>query len=306
MRLATNPNFLGPNILGLPACAMCGLTVLIIAKLIIIIGFLDMTLNLTVAFIVVGLLLHYFKCRKLGLVSIAIGIVLYGAIASAILPDFLMNRLQSPYSSTLQSPIEDNTAFIVFGMGTQTVTERGKKVVEPVALSYGPILAAASMNHQCVASALKCTFIVSGADVAGTGVSEAKSIAGQLVKAGIDPASILLDEKSRNTWQNAKSTATILRAIKPAKIVLLQNAPIIKRDLLYLAHFGVTPEPVAAGYLTTNLLSGGLYFLVTDMALHEALGIWRYDFYNYMGWNEPKQPPLVLNAASAMIPAPAR
>lgn len=295
--------------MGLPACAMCGLTVLIIAKLIIIIGFLDMTLNLTVAFIVVGLLLHYFKCRKLGLFSIAIGIILYGAIASAILPDYLMNRLQSPYSSALQSPIEDNTAFVVFGMGTQTVTERGKKVVEPLAFSYGPILAAAGMNHQCVESALKCTFIVSGADVAGTGVTEAASIAGQLVKAGIDPASILLDEKSRNSWQNAKNTAAILRAIKPAKIVLLQAAPIIKRDLLYLAHFGATPEPVAAGYLTaahTNMSSAGLYFLITDLALHEAIGIWRYDFYNYIGWNEPKQPPLVLNAASAMIPAPAR
>jgi len=302
------PNRLGPNILGLPACAMCGLTVLIIAKLIIIIGFLDMTLNITVAFIVVGLLFCYLKCRKLGFVSLAIGIVLYGAIASAILPDFLMQRLQSPYSSRLPSPIQDNTAFIIFGMGTQTVTERGEKVVEPLAFSYGPILAAAGMNHQCVASALKCTFIVSGADVAGTGVTEAASIAAQLVKAGVDPASILLDGKSRNTWQNAKNTAAILRAIKPAKVVLLQNAPIIKRDLLYLAHFGVTPEPVAAGFLTaahTNMSSAGLYFLITDLALHEAMGIWRYDIYNYMGWNEPKQPPLVLNAASAAIPAPA-
>lgn len=268
-----------------------------------------MTLNLTIAFIVVGLLLWYFKCRKLGFVSIAVGIVLYGAIASAILPDYLMNRLQSSYSSTLQSSLEDNTAFIVFGMGTQTVMERGEKVVEPLAFSYGPILAAVGMNHHCIESALKCTFIVSGADVAGTGVTEAASIAGQLVKAGIDPASILLDEKSRNTWQNAKNTAAILRAIKPAKIVLLQAAPIIKRNLLYLAHFGVKPEPVAAGFLTaahTNMSSAGLSFLVTDLALHEAIGVWRYEFYNYMGWNEPKQPPLALgSAAPSAVLAPA-
>ncbi|MBJ6132479.1 YdcF family protein [Ochrobactrum sp. Q0168] len=259
-----------------------------------------MTLNIIVGFIAVGLLLWYFKCRKLGAVSIALGIVLYSAIASAILPDDLMNRLQSPYSSTLQSPLEDNTAFIIFGMGTQTVMERGQKVVEPLAFSYGPLFAAASMNHRCIESALKCTFIVSGADVAGTGVSEAASIAEQLVKVGIDPDSILLEEKSRNTWQNAKNTAAILRAIKPAKVVLLQAAPIIQRDLLYLAHFGVKPEPVAAGFLTvahTNMSSAGLYFLITDLALHEAVGIWRYDFYNYMGWNEPKQPPLALESA---------
>ncbi|SPL64246.1 FIG00883734: hypothetical protein [Ochrobactrum soli] len=118
-----------------------------------------------------------------------------------------------------------------------------------------------------------------------------------------------MDEKSRNTWQNAKNTAAILRAIKPAKIVLLQAAPIIKRDLLYLAHFGVKPEPVAAGFLTaahTNMSSAGLSFLVTDLALHEAIGVWRYEFYNYMGWNEPKQPPLALgSAAPSAVLAPA-
>jgi uncharacterized SAM-binding protein YcdF (DUF218 family) len=263
-----------------------------------------MTPNLIVAFIFFGVMLDRFKCRKLGTLSISLGIVLFGVIASGILPDYLTRRLQSPYSSTLQSQLEDNTAFVIFGMGTQAVMERGEKVVEPPALSYGPMFAAASMNHRCVESGLKCTFIVSGADVAGTGVSEAALIAGQLVKAGVDPASILLDEKSRNTWQNAKSTATILSAIKPAKVVLIQNALIMKRDLLYLAHFGVLPEPLATGYLTTSVHSGGYNFLITDMALHEAIGIWRYDFYNYMDWNEPKQPLLVLNAATTTIPAP--
>lgn len=268
-----------------------------------------MTLNIIVGFIVVGLLLWYSRCRKLGVVSITFGIVLYGAITSGILPDYLMNRLQSPYSSTLQSPLEDNTAFIIFGLGTQNVMERGEKVVEPLAFSYGPILAAAGMNYHCIKSGLKCTFIVSGADVAGTGMSEAASIAGQLVKVGLDADSILLDERSRNSWQNAKNTAAILRAIKPAKTVLLQAAPIIKRDLLYLAHFGVEPEPVAAGFLTaahTSMSSSGLSFLATDLALHEAIGIGRYAFYNYMGWNPPKQPPLALgDAAPSAVPSPA-
>jgi uncharacterized SAM-binding protein YcdF (DUF218 family) len=69
------------------------------------------------------------------------------------------------------------------------------------------------------------------------------------------------------------------------------------RDLLYLAHFGVKPEPVAAGYLTgshTNMSSTGLYFLLTDVALHEEIGVLRYAVYNLMGWNEPKQPELEL------------
>ncbi|MEJ5018235.1 YdcF family protein [Ochrobactrum vermis] len=265
-----------------------------------------MTLNIVAAFVVVGLLLLLLKWRKTGFVLIGLAAVLYGAIVSAILPDYLMNRLQSSYSSQLQTPLEDNTAFIVFGMGTQTVHERGQKVVEPLAFSYGPILAAVAMNHQCVEKGFSCKFITSGADVAGTGVSEAASIARQLEGAGIDPASILLDEKSRNSWQNSKNTAAILREIKPAKVVLLQAAPMMNRDLLYLAHFGVTPEPVAAAYLTgshTNMSSPGLYFLATDVALHEEIGVLRYAVYNFMGWNEPKQPPLELGQPAVNTPA---
>ncbi|MFQ0815539.1 hypothetical protein AVM02_06670 [Brucella anthropi] len=265
-----------------------------------------MALNIVVVLVVLGLLLLLLKWLKTGVVLIGLAAVLYGAIASAILPDYLMNRLQSAYSSQLQSPLEDNTAFIIFGMGTQTVDERGQKVVEPLAFSYGPILAAVAMNHQCVEKGLGCKFIVSGADVAGTGVSEARLIAMQLEKAGVDSASILLDEKSRNSWQNARNTAAILRKIKPAKVVLLQVAPMLNRNLLYLAHFGVKPEPVAAAYLTashTNLSSPGLSVLATDVALHEEIGVLRYAVYNFMGWNEPKQSPLELEHPAVNAPA---
>ncbi|OYR10566.1 YdcF family protein [Brucella grignonensis] len=265
-----------------------------------------MTINIIIAFVIVGLLSLKFKRCKTGFLLLGFGAVLYSAIASAILPDYLMSRLQSSYSSKLQTPLEDNIAFIIFGMGTQTVDVQGRNVVEPLAFSYGPILTAVAMNRQCVELSLSCKFIVSGADVAGTGVSEAASIAKQLEKAGVDPASILLDEKSRNSWQNARNTAANLRQIRPTKVVLLQAAPMMKRDLLYLAHFGVKPEPVAAGYLTgsqTNMSSAGLYFLVTDLALHEEIGVWRYTFYNFMGWNEPKQPPLELGQATSGQPA---
>lgn len=272
-----------------------------------------MAINIIVSFAVAGLVLFRFKWRKTGIVLIGLAVLLYGGIASAIVPDYLMNRLQSPYSSQLQTPLEDNTAFIIFGMGTQAVDERGRKAVEPLAFSYGPLLAAAAMNRQCVDRRISCKFIASGADMSGTGISEAAAIAMQLEKAGIDPASILLDETSRNSWQNSRNVAAILRDIKPAKVVLLQAAPMMTRDLLYLAHFGVKPEPVAAGYLTgshTNLSSTGLYFLATDVALHEEIGVMRYAVYNFMGWNEPKQPELELTAsgapASSAIPAPAQ
>ena len=71
-----------------------------------------MMLNLIVVFVVAGLLLHFFNWRKTGIVLIGLAAIFYGAIASAILPDTLMSRLQSAYSSQLQTQLEDNTCLL--------------------------------------------------------------------------------------------------------------------------------------------------------------------------------------------------
>lgn len=45
-----------------------------------------MTLNIIIAFVIIGLLSLKFKRRKTGFLLLGLGVVLYGAIASAILP----------------------------------------------------------------------------------------------------------------------------------------------------------------------------------------------------------------------------
>jgi Na+/phosphate symporter len=103
-----------------------------------------MTINLMVSFAVIGLILFGFKWRKTGTVLIGLAVILYGADCFGHVPDYLMNRLQTSYSSQLQTQLEDNTAFIIFGMGTQAIDQRGQQTVEPLAFSYGPLLAAAA------------------------------------------------------------------------------------------------------------------------------------------------------------------
>lgn len=255
-----------------------------------------MTLNVLFAVFILGITLWWFRWHATGGLLIAISLLSYGSIASGFIPDYLMNRLQSPFASQLQSPLEDNTVFVVMGMGTQTITEENRQVVEPLAFAYGPIFAAAKYLRQCELQALHCKLIASGADASGSGVSEADSIANELEKAGIDSASIITENQSHNSWQNAKFTTQLLRQLKPSQVILLQSAPFLKRSLVYFNHFGLKPMPVAASYLTsshTNLSSAGLNFLAFDVALHEQIGLWRYQIYNFMGWNEPVQPPLI-------------
>ncbi|MBN9044901.1 MAG: YdcF family protein [Rhizobiales bacterium] len=253
-----------------------------------------MTLNLILIFVVLGVILWCVRWRKTGALLFGLAVVGYGSVVSGVLPHYLMDRLQSPYSSRLPSRLEDGTVFVLFGLGTQTVREQDREAIEPLAFSYPPILKAAVLYGQCRRENVRCRLVIAGGDVARTGVSEAAAIAGELERAGVDPAAIVLDENSRNTWENARNTAALLRGLGPSQVFLVQSAPMMTRDLLYLSHFGVRAEPVAAGYLTvtgTNLSSPGLDFLAVDLALHEQIGLWRYAFYSRTGWNEPKQPP---------------
>ncbi|ENS01115.1 YdcF family protein [Brucella abortus] len=249
------------------------------------------TLNLITALLVLGVFLWWGKWRKTGVLLIALAVISYGAIVSTWLPNFLMNRLQEPYSSKLAEPLEDNTVFVVFGLGTQTVNEQGHNTVEPLTFSDGSIFAAARFYHECQSSGVSCTFITTGADVAGTGVSEAASTAAKLEKAGVDSRAIIQDDRPHNAWTTARNVAATLRELKPARVVVLQPAPMMGRTLLYLAHFGIKPEPVATSYLTVNgstHFSTSLSFLAMDLALNEEIGAWRYVTYNLMDWNAPK------------------
>lgn len=255
-----------------------------------------MALTLILILVVLGVLLLRLRWRRTGGALVGLAVLLYGSVVSGLLPAYLLDRLQAPYARS-QPParLEDGTAFVLFGVGTQAVGTGGEKRIEPLAFSYGPILKAAELYRRCGLEGVHCRLVVSGGDVAGTGISEAATIAAELEKAGVDPAAIALDDKSRNTFENARNTAALLDTLGPSRVFLVQSAPFLRRGLLYLSHFGVRAEPVSAGHLTvtgTNMSSPGLDFLAVDVALHEQIGLWRYAFYQYMGWNGPQPAPV--------------
>ena len=55
----------------------------------------------------------------------------------------------------------------------------------------------------------------------------------------------------------------------------------------YFAHFGIETTPVRADYGRVDVrpMPLSFNFLLTDVAIHEYVGIWRYYVYNALGWN---------------------
>jgi uncharacterized SAM-binding protein YcdF (DUF218 family) len=208
----------------------------------------------------------------------------------------MLNDLQAPFSRLPQVNWGPSNVIVVLGVGTAKVDG----VVEPTPFAYGRMLRARELYAGCKNHG-RCRIIISGGDPQHHGASEAAVYAAELVKAGVDRADIVLDEASRNTWENAKFTRALLEREGADNIVLVTAALHMKRSLLYFAHFGITVTPVRADAVEGELalLPSGTNIAYCDIALHEYIGIAQYHVYNALGWNAAPLTALRLPADAA-------
>ncbi|HZX69226.1 MAG TPA: YdcF family protein, partial [Rhodanobacter sp.] len=132
-----------------------------------------------------------------------------------------------------------------------------------------------------------CKVEVSGGDARRLGQSEAAIYAENLRQLGVDPADLLLEPRSMNTWQNAQFSGPLLKAAGADRVLLVSSGFHLRRGMLYFTHFGIHATPVRADYVSgiASWKPLSYNFTMADMALHEYVGIARYHWYNAMGWN---------------------
>ncbi|QNE39061.1 YdcF family protein [Hymenobacter sp. NBH84] len=136
--------------------------------------------------------------------------------------------------------------------------------------------------------------IVSGGsgEVGGskTGRSEAAQLATLLRLSGVPPQDILLEERSRNTRENALYTRQLLAQHPEIKsLVLVTSAFHQRRALGCFRQVGLHPIPFPAGYYSANRQATLAYWLLPDagalanwsILLHELVG---YVVYKVLGY----------------------
>ena len=134
--------------------------------------------------------------------------------------------------------------------------------------------------------------VISGASgaVLGTANSEATDLATLLRLAAVPRQDILLEERSRNTRENAKFTQELLAKHPELKsLVLVTSAFHQRRALGCFAQVGLHPQPFPADFRTTDRSWTPDYWLVPDigaldrwtMLLHEMTG---YVVYKVAGY----------------------
>jgi uncharacterized SAM-binding protein YcdF (DUF218 family) len=216
-------------------------------------------------------------CIFAAVLTLAIG---YGPVPAA-----LLKSLQSGYPDEPGQPWRPRAAIIVLGGGTQQVEDT--RTLQVPAVVYGRIVKGLELYRQCKRTGGACVVVVSGGDPLKLGESEAKVYAGMLEKVGVDPADLVIEGKSLNTWQNAQFCAAWLAGHPQDQVVLVTSGLHVRRSILYFSHFDVHAQGVRADYVSASvhLLPQAYNFLLTDYALHEYAGLLRYYVYNLLGLN---------------------
>jgi uncharacterized SAM-binding protein YcdF (DUF218 family) len=241
-----------------------------------------MTMLLLFLFLILALILSLLKFSKATAITLLITLLLMLFIGSGLASMLLIDNL------ALTTPSEDlhwgkRNGIILLGAGNVKLSNE----VKPNVLSYSRIFEAAKLYALCKKNAQQCLIIASGGDPLHTNKSEAVAYKEELAKIGVNPADIITESISRNTFENAKFTAQILKTDHFDHLYLVTSGVHMKRSLLFFSYFGINPIPMAADYLRTNLslIPLSYNFAVADWAIHEYLGIRRFYFYNYMEWN---------------------
>ncbi|AIF48330.1 YdcF family protein [Dyella japonica] len=235
--------------------------------------------------------LHRRRWRKIARIVLGLAVLLFFGIGCGALPRLLTRSLQGAYEVDPAIAWAPRNAIVMLGAGTAVA---GDQALQPSFFVDGRLLRAAQLYRACKAAGKECHLVVSGGDSQDHGEPEAVVYGRALRSLGVPEADMSLESLSMSTWQNAQFARPILVAYAPQHIVLVTSAIHLRRSLLYFAHFGIVPQPVAGDWINTRreVAPDSWDFFVMDATLHEYLGILRYEVYNALGWNAPKAPPL--------------
>jgi len=231
-------------------------------------------------------LFTFLQYRKSAIVFSFITILCFWGTGSGLVGKCLLAPLQT--NNLYETPIKwgKHNALVVLGAGT--IKQSFSDNVFPGIMSYSRIDTAASSYFDCKKSHNTCTLLLSGGDPSNNDKTEANIYQKYLLRLGVDSRDIIIEDKSKNTFQNAEFSSAILKSHQFDQIFLISSGFHLQRALLYLAHFNIKPIPIPADYTAAfySIIPRGYNFAIADFALHEHIGIARYYFYNFMGWNK--------------------
>lgn len=264
-----------------------------------------MTLPVFALLLILAALAGWRRWRRLGWTMVVLAALLFGLVGCGIVPRLLLQQLQAPYALRPALNWSPHNAIVLL-TGDSVYIPHDK--VEPSMSAYGRITEAAVLYNACRQAPVTCKVLVSGGDPSQMGTTLAASYGAVLRQLGVPAGDLVLEARSNTTWQNGQYSRPLLAALGAPRVWLVSSAWHLRRAVLYFSHFGIAVTPVRADYLrgTIGAWPSASNFVLTDVAVHEYLGIARFYVYNAMGWNAPALPLLApvqpgRTSAAAMV-----
>lgn len=232
--------------------------------------------------IIAALLLKRQRTALLLLTFLCIHLILSGG---GLFTSWMLGDLQR--DSRAMPAWGKRNAIVILGFGT--VKWPKSDLVTSASFAYPRLMEGLRLYKSCSG---ECKILVTGGDPMGNGETEGDVMARELIGAGAKTADLIVENKSRNTFQNARNSAPLLEGYD--RIYLVTSGVHMRRAKLFFNHFVGEVQPAPADHMRAlkvfiPISPNLIYF---DFAMHEYLGILQYRIYNWMGWNPPpKRPP---------------
>jgi uncharacterized SAM-binding protein YcdF (DUF218 family) len=213
---------------------------------------------------------------------IFINLFIFIGISTGIVPEIMARHL------AVSDPDEDQyageVAVILIGAGISESVD-GKMTIP--FYGYSRVVKTMTSYRYCIARKAQCSVIVSGGTPSGSQVSEARIYADALIEMGIPRTAISLEERSRNTWENAKYSLHASPIIFDS-VYVVTNSLHANRTSLYFKHFNPSVITLASDPVPYRLNAAhwGLNWFIYDVSVHELIGIARYYVYQNLGLNK--------------------
>lgn len=195
----------------------------------------------------------------------------------------LMHFANHGYDDTVTDPrFAARTVIIVLGGGTEYDRHR---LLIPKGDSITRVDLGATLYRRCIETEKECLLVVSGGNPQHHEKSEADLYGSMLLERGVRRSDLILENKSLDTYENARNTEKILRSRQYDTSVLITSSLHMQRALLAFDAFDLHPQPAVA--FIRNPKSWWVPhpegWIDSNFALHELVGIVRFYVWRWIG-----------------------
>ncbi len=214
----------------------------------------------------VGFLLLFWR-RRAGMLLLGLALALWGAIAYLPLGRLMTAPLEARFE---RRPPEAIDGIVLLGGFLERTDD------EPLWVELG------WSGERLLATAILATRFPD-VPILITGVSEAQAAAAVLVDLGVDPSRIIIEDRARSTWDNARYSHALMQPESGERHALVTSASHMPRSIGVFRTAGwpeMVPVPTgrAAPELTSDdvPLDAGTGFAEFDWAVREWLSLISY------------------------------